>query len=40
MNKEDIDALVKLTGTILLWYVGGYIFGYTIVVLLSRMGLF
>ena len=39
MNKEDIDALVKLTGTILLWYVGGYIFGYTIVVLLSRMGL-
>ena len=40
MNKEDIDALVKLAGTVFLWYVGGYIFGYTLIILLSKMGLF
>ena len=39
MNKEDIDALAKLTVTILLWYMGGYIFGYTLIILLSKMGL-
>ena len=36
MNKEDIDALAKLTVTILLWYMGGYIFGYTLIILLSK----
>ena len=39
MNKEDIDALAKLTGTVFLWYMGGYIFGYTLIMLLSKLGL-
>ena len=40
MNKEDIDALAKLAGIVFLWYMGGYIFGYTLIILLSKMGLF
>jgi|TARA_Y100000401_G_scaffold113577_1_gene114421 hypothetical protein len=39
MNKEDIDALVKLAGTMFLWYVGGYVFGYILIILLSKVGL-
>ena len=39
MNKEDIDALAKLTVRILLWYMGGYIFGYTVIILLNKIGL-
>ena len=39
MNKEDIDALVKLAGTMFLWYVGGDVFGYILIILLSKVGL-
>tara|TARA_R100000152_G_C6536947_1_gene16556 strand:- start:299 stop:421 length:123 start_codon:yes stop_codon:yes gene_type:complete len=39
MNKEDIDALVKLAGIMFLWYVGGYVFGYILIILLSKVGL-
>tara|TARA_B100000287_G_scaffold247517_1_gene232667 strand:- start:340 stop:465 length:126 start_codon:yes stop_codon:yes gene_type:complete len=39
MNKEDIDALAKLAGTVFLWYMGGYIFGYTLIILLNKIGL-
>jgi hypothetical protein len=39
MNKEDIDALVKLAGMVFLWYVGGYVFGYTLIILLNKIGL-
>ena len=39
MNKEDIDALVKLAGTMFLWYVGGCVFGYILIILLSKVGL-
>ena len=39
MNKEDIDALAKLAGTVFLWYMGGYIFGYALITLLNKIGL-
>ena len=39
MNKEDIDALAKLTVTVFLWYMGGYVFGYTLIILLNKIGL-